>query len=888
MAAIDDITNLYTGYFNRAPDPAGLNFWINQRTAGASLAGIANSFSQVPEATNLYGFLSAPTVGSSTSFLASLYLNLFNRVIDAPGSAFWAGQLALPGAIVGQVIINIISGAQGNDALVVANKSAVGKYFAAELTNKNLAFNTAALAASKTAFNGVTSDVATVAPAQAAIDTAFSGTGTVGSIAALTFNLTTGTDVFVGGTGNDLFNGIVNGTAAQTFTSVDNLDGGAGTGDVLNSLHEGAGGNIFPNGPINNIEIFNIRNLNTGGALAINAGNINGETAFNFDRGTAVTTVTNLAAGTTIGIIGDGLTSLGASNIGFAGTEATSTLNISNGTGAATGLVTYTGSAASAAASPTALTINSTGAANSIGGLTLGAGTTSLTINAATNLTLTAALTGAGLTSIKASGAAAAVSLGTAAVAAGVTSIDASGLTTGGITAILNTGVSSFKGGVGSDTVTTAALSGAASIDAGAGTADRLNVAATTDVDTAAEAAQYKGFDVLSLGVAATTVKVDDFTNSTITSLRAGADNLVFNGVSSTQAAAVTVFGGAATNLTFVVNGSGVSGSDVLNLAVNDGAAAVSTITLAQITAANIEAINFAATDNITVTSMTGASGFTGSTITGTGNINITTGALALTSNSTFFNASAVGGVVNGTVLINAGAATAFGVSITGSTTYANTLTGTVLADTLVGGAGNDFLNNRTAGAATAADLLTGLGGQDTFQLFGAVASGAIPAVYNTAARISDFGVTASSATTDILALSATPGNYTGASAFNASVAAAAAGATTVLSVGQTGATAVGTTDLIKLTTGVVAGVDTQVTFNAAIGAATVTGLTASSEIFASYYDTTNSRAVILVVNPTDADTVIGTGDVVTLVGTINMSAADYATFGTNQLAIVA
>lgn len=902
MAAIDDITNLYVGYFNRAPDPAGLNFWVAQRTAGASLAGIAQSFSLTPEAQSLYGFLSAPLVGSAATFLSSVYLNLFGRVAnattDAAGFTYWTTQLNNPAVPVGRVIVDIISGAQGADAQVVANKTAVGKYFAQELTNKNLTFNTAALAASKTVFNGVTSDVATVATAQAVVDAAFSGTGTVGSVAALTINLTTGTDIAVGGTGNDVFNGIVNGTAAQTFTSVDSLDGGAGTGDILNSLHEGAG-TLFPNGPISNIEIFNIRNL--AGGFTVNAGNITGETAFNFDRGTAATTVVNLAAGTAIGIVGDGLTSLGASNIGFAGTEATSTLNISGGTGTGTGLVTYTGSATSAAATPTALTINSNGAIpNFIGGLTLGAGSQALTINAATNLTLTAALTAAGLKTITASGAAAntatgvaAVNLGTAAVAAGVTTIDASGLTAGGITAILNTGVSSFKGGVGNDTVTTAGLSGTASVDASAGTADRLNVAATTDVDTAAEAGQYKGFDVLSLGVAATTVKVDDFTNSTITSLRAGADNLVFNGVSSVQAGAVTVFGSAATNLTFVVNGSGVSGSDVLNLAISDGAAAVSTITLGQITAANIEAINFAATDNLTVGSMTGASGFTGSTITGTGNINITTGALALTSNSTFFNASAVGGVVNGTVLINAGAATAFGVSITGSTTYANTLTGTVLADTLVGGAGNDFLNNRTAGNATAADLLTGGGGQDTFQLFGDIASGAITAVYNTAARISDFGVTASSATTDILALSATAGNYSGASAFNATVAAAAAGATVVQSVAQNAAAAAITAgaDLIKLSTGIVTtGLTTQQAFNTAIGTGTVTGLTANADIFVSYYDTTNSRAVVLVVDAAGGatTTVIETADVVTLVGTINMSAADYATFGTNQLAIVA
>lgn len=906
MAAIDDIEKLYVGYFNRAGDPAGVNFWVAQYIAlgqtPAALAGIANSFSLTPEAQNLYGFLAAPLVGSPTSFLSSVYSNLFGRTdlsapADVAGIAYWTAQLANPAISVGRIIVDIISGAQGPDAMVVANKTAVAKAFTQQLVNTNTDFS---LALAQSALAGVTSDAATATAKIAANDAAIIGAGGSGGT---TFNLTSsvgGTaDVFVGGSGQDSFNGVITGSPlSTTFSSVDNLDGGAGTGDSLNVLIDAGGAGLFPNGPINNIEVFNVRNL--AGLTVINAGAIGGETTFNFDRGTAATTVINLGAGTTIGMIGDGLTALGAPSIGFAGTEATSTLNISGGTGAATGLVTYTGSAASTAASPTALTINSNGTLpNFIGGLTLGAGSTSLTINAAANLVLTGALTAPGLTKITASGAAAntatgaaAVNLGTAAVAAGVTTIDASGLTVGGITAILGGGVSSFKGGAGNDTVTSAALSGTASIDASAGAADRLNIAATTDVDTAAEAGQYKGFDVLSLGVAGTTVKVDDFTNSQITSLRAGADNLVFNGVSSVQAGAVTVFGGAATNLTFVVNGAGVSGSDVLNLAISDGAPTVSTITLAQITAANIEAINFAATDNITVSSMTGASGFTGSTITGTGNVSITTGALALTSNSTFFNASAVGGLAGGTVVINAGAATAFGISITGSSTYANTLTGTALADTLVGGAGNDFLNNRATGTATAADLLTGLGGQDTFQLFGDVASGTVLTVYNAAARISDFTLTSSSATTDILALSATAGNYSGASAIFSTVA--AAGATVVQSVAQN-ATAVAATaslDLIKLTTAVAVvngTTTTQVAFNTAIGSGTVTGLTAGSDVFVSYYDSTNSRAVVLLVDATGTtNTIVETADTVTLVGTINMSATDYAAFGPNQLTIVA
>lgn len=44
------ITQLYVGYYNRAPDPEGLNYWIGRANAGVSMADIANSFAASPEA----------------------------------------------------------------------------------------------------------------------------------------------------------------------------------------------------------------------------------------------------------------------------------------------------------------------------------------------------------------------------------------------------------------------------------------------------------------------------------------------------------------------------------------------------------------------------------------------------------------------------------------------------------------------------------------------------------------------------------------------------------------------------------------------------------------------------------------------------------------------
>ena len=106
MAGISDITKLYVGYFNRAPDPAGLQYWLDQADMGMTLSEIAESFSVQTEATSLYPFLQFPDVSSPTAFVNSVYLNLFNRAADEEGLEYWTGQLE-GGTPIGQMIVDI-------------------------------------------------------------------------------------------------------------------------------------------------------------------------------------------------------------------------------------------------------------------------------------------------------------------------------------------------------------------------------------------------------------------------------------------------------------------------------------------------------------------------------------------------------------------------------------------------------------------------------------------------------------------------------------------------------------------------------------------------------------------------------------------------------------
>jgi hypothetical protein len=188
----DSITELYVGYFNRAQDPGGESYWVGQLQPQGSmtLSQIAASFSVQPETTALYPFLATYTLGSLESvtspngwsasvytnvynFVNSVYENLFNRSILADsnnsGLIYWDGQFAgdtnNPEAI-GAAIINIISGAGGNDAQTVANKVTVADYYESQLVSHNATFSHSQ---AEVALVGVTSNVSTVGTAEASI-----------------------------------------------------------------------------------------------------------------------------------------------------------------------------------------------------------------------------------------------------------------------------------------------------------------------------------------------------------------------------------------------------------------------------------------------------------------------------------------------------------------------------------------------------------------------------------------------------------------------------------------------------------------------------------------------------------------------------------------------
>ncbi len=241
------ISNLYVGYFNRAADPDGLDYWVGRMNEGMSIIDIAQSFSVQPEAIALYGPLTSSSLAGNPAvqdaFMAAVYSNLFNRAsIDPEGMNYWRTQLN-SGILVGHIIQDIISGAQGNDALIVLNKVIVAEAFTALLDSQNIVFS---LDAAKNAIVGVTAlassittaleafdDIITppvVTPPPVVVDTPpppppppppASIDGTAGDD---TLNGTPGADVINGLGGNDTLNGLA---------GADTLNGGTGDNTFL-------------------------------------------------------------------------------------------------------------------------------------------------------------------------------------------------------------------------------------------------------------------------------------------------------------------------------------------------------------------------------------------------------------------------------------------------------------------------------------------------------------------------------------------------------------------------------------------------------------------------------------------------------------------------------
>ena len=169
------IARYYVGYYNRAPDPAGFEFWVNAYDNGTSTLEIANFFADQVETRALYPYFAEPENSTPEAFITSIYQNLFNRDPDDQGAAFWLDALTTGAVNTGQMIEAIIGGATTNpDMAVVQNKVSAGIYWEDQANNfADFDYSQGAAQSASSVLDPVTDDTATVTASRAQANTFF-------------------------------------------------------------------------------------------------------------------------------------------------------------------------------------------------------------------------------------------------------------------------------------------------------------------------------------------------------------------------------------------------------------------------------------------------------------------------------------------------------------------------------------------------------------------------------------------------------------------------------------------------------------------------------------------------------------------------------------------
>lgn len=478
------------------------------------------------------------------------------------------------------------------------------------------------------------------------------------------------------------------GDAAPTLTAGDSVTGLGGTNSMSLTV-SGAAAVADPFAPttFNGIQTFNIRDVSTNVAVATyDFAAIGGETTVNANLSSHAVSFTGLAAGTTVGVIGNGaVTNNTVSATYAAGATATNLSLVGSIVGGNAISVTN-------ATGITSATINSSGsttvAGAVVGAITLagGATVTALTINAGTDLT-TGAISGFSTTSPTTMTVTGAGFAAVGTLDATLDTVNASA-NTGGLRATLSSATAVVTGGAGNDRITTGLALTTGSVDAGAGTGDRLIVSADAAVASTALGALYTGFEVLQVtnGVSVNVTNLS--ATNTFTAARYTTGGVITN-MNATQAAAVTVTAGG-NSATFGIRDATNPGTvNTLSITADNAVPndAITTIDLVTPLAAGVEVVNLTATDNIIVGALTGLASLETLGLSGAGTITITSGALAVNAN-TVINGSTATGVQT----LNFAAATTRGVAFTtGSGNDIIAATAIVgLADVVNAGAGND------------------------------------------------------------------------------------------------------------------------------------------------------------------------------------------------------
>ncbi|MDY0106850.1 MAG: DUF4214 domain-containing protein, partial [Giesbergeria sp.] len=103
------VQKLYIAYYQRPADPAGLKYWADQIAAnGGDTSAVVAAFANSPESLALYSAIDATNIGD---VIDKIYLALFNRAPDPAGKQFYINGFNAGTFTPGAIALSVLNGA---------------------------------------------------------------------------------------------------------------------------------------------------------------------------------------------------------------------------------------------------------------------------------------------------------------------------------------------------------------------------------------------------------------------------------------------------------------------------------------------------------------------------------------------------------------------------------------------------------------------------------------------------------------------------------------------------------------------------------------------------------------------------------------------------------
>lgn len=163
--AASDVQRVYIAYYGRAADPAGSDYWTGRLAfEDHSLDAIIDQFATSEEAHQRYGGM------DNAELIDTLYRQMFGRLPDPDGRQFYIDSLTSGERTLQTIMLDVLYGAQNEDASIIANKLEVARYFTAEVRAHTRAYRSDDIDQARDVLDMVDSDPASVQTAKASAD----------------------------------------------------------------------------------------------------------------------------------------------------------------------------------------------------------------------------------------------------------------------------------------------------------------------------------------------------------------------------------------------------------------------------------------------------------------------------------------------------------------------------------------------------------------------------------------------------------------------------------------------------------------------------------------------------------------------------------------------